>query len=55
MLGIRYRNEIISDDACTVAFDPGGHLIARVCPDRCLFEDGLETVLQSACPKKYPR
>lgn len=47
-------DEIISDDACSAFFDPNGYLLE---PDGersglCLFDDGLEAVLQSACPKK---
>lgn len=47
-------DEIISDDACSVAFDSEGHLWGRdaECSGLCLFDEGLEAVLQSACPKK---
>jgi len=47
-------DEIISDDACSAVFDPNGYLLE---PDGersglCLFDEGLEAVLQSAWPKK---
>jgi len=47
-------DEIISDDACSAAFDPNGYLLEpnAGCAGLCLFDDGLEAVLQSACPKK---
>lgn len=49
-------DEIISDDACTVSFDPNGYLWVRNTSDDhasvCLFEEGLEAVLQNAYPKK---
>jgi len=47
-------DEIISDDACSAAFDPEGYLWGRdaECSGLCLFDEGLEAVLQSACPKK---
>jgi len=47
-------DEIISDDTCSVAFDPNGHLWERDTghADLCLFEEGLGAVLQSAYPKK---
>ena len=48
-------DEIISDDACTVCFDQGGHLLdsdgSPTCPDLCLFDRGLTEVLRLACPK----
>jgi len=52
----RMIDEIISDDACAVSFDPNGYLSERSASDEhasiCLFEEGLEAVLQCACPKK---
>ncbi len=53
----RQIDEIISADACTVSFDPNGYLWERNAERSsvCLFEEGLEAVLQSACPKKMRR
>jgi len=47
-------DEIISDDACLAAFDPNGYLWERDAGHACicLFEQGLEAVLRSTCPKK---
>jgi len=50
-------DEIISDDACSVAFDPSGRLWkwdtghASV----CLFEEGLKLCSKVPAPRNYPR
>jgi len=49
----RKIDEIISDDACMVFFDPNGYLWERESGPTPLnlFKEGLEPILQSACPK----
>ncbi len=52
-------DRIISDDACTVCFEPEGHLLdsggGLLRPDLCLFDRGLTEVLRLACPKGTSR